>query len=86
MNKNLYYWVYGGMTAEDLDGYFRLVEFDELGFGVDPMTEQELEDEMQSFAYEFGMSEAEVREYFADRVADGAYRDLRWERYMECGE
>lgn len=83
MARDYYYWCDGGMTAADMDGYFRLVEFDELGYSVDPMTEDELEAEMQCYAYEFEMTEAQVREYFAARVCNGDERDYRWEKCLQ---
>lgn len=83
MARDYYYWCDGGMTVADMDGYFRLVEFDELGYSVDPMTEDDLEAEMMCYANEFGMTEAQVREYFADRVCNGDERDYRWEKYLQ---
>ena len=81
-----YYWKMAGMTEDDLEGYFRLVEFDELGFSAEWMTESDLEDEMQCFANEYGWSEEATREFFADRVIDNIGRDRAWERYLQTGE
>lgn len=65
-----FYWNVAGMTENDLEGYFRLVEFDDMGISREGMTEDELEDETQSIAHEFDMTEAEARAYVADRVLD----------------
>lgn len=85
-NQTVFYWDLSGMTRKDLGGYFKLVQFDECGFSTMPMTEAKLDDEMQSFAHEFGYTEEQTMAYMMERVVSEAYRDMIWERYLQTAE
>lgn len=78
-----YYWCDGEMTANDLDEWFNMVEFDELGYSEDYLTDDELEDEILRYAYENEIPEAEAREYLMARLVTDDERDYRWEKYLQ---
>ena len=71
-----YYWNRWKMTGRELCEYFLRINFDAAGIGDTSMTEAELDDEIQAYAHEYKLGEAEARAYIMARVVTDKEREF----------